>query len=342
MTADARAFVTGGSGFIGGRLIRRLVSDGWSVRALARSASAAAKVQSAGAEPVEGDLERVEQIRSGAEGCTHAFHAAAHLGEWGAREEFERINVGGTRNVLQACREAGVRRFVHVGTEAALLAGRPLVNVDESAPLRPDSKAPYAATKALAEQAVREANGDGFETVTVRPRLVWGPGDTTILPNLVKAIESGRFAWISGGRHRTSTTHVDNAVHGLVLGAENGRAGGVYFVTDGEPVVFRDFITELVSTQGIEVPKRNMPAPLAKVAAATCEGIWRALRLKGAPPVTRIAVWLSALETTIDTSLARGELGYEPVRTIADGMAELRQLGHGEAMPDQPSASRKP
>jgi nucleoside-diphosphate-sugar epimerase len=336
MTDDQKnAFVTGGSGFIGGRLIDRLVSEGWSVRALARSPSAGEKVRKLGADPVAGDLERSDALRAGADGCAYAFHAAAHLGEWGSRAEFERINVEGTRNVLNSCREAGVRRFVHVGTEAALLAGRPLVNVNEDAPLRPDSKAPYAATKAMAEQAVRESNGDGFETVVVRPRLVWGRGDTTILPNLISAIEHGRFAWIGGGRHRTSTTHVDNAVHGLILGAERGKPGAAYFVTDGEPVVFRDFITELVGTQGVEVPDRNMPARLAKTAAVSCELAWRIFPLRGTPPVTRIAVWLSSLETTIDISRAKAELGYEPPRTIADGMDELRVAARLEPQPAQ-------
>src|SRR5919199_2783833 len=296
------AFVTGGSGFIGRRLIERLASDGWTVRALARSPSSARKVEAAGAEPVEGDLEAADAMRAGAEGCDVAFHAAAQLGEWGSRDEFVRVNVDGTRRVLDACRGAGVRRFVHVGTEAALIAGEPLVNVDERAPLRPDSKAHYCATKAMAEQVVRDANADGFETVVVRPRLVWGRGDTTILPGLIGAIESGRFAWIGGGRHRTSTTHVDNTVHGLVLGAKKGKPGGVYFVTDGEPVVFRQFITELISTQGVEPPGRNMPAPVAGGAAAACEGIWRTLRLSGTPPVTRLAVWLSSQECTIDIS----------------------------------------
>jgi nucleoside-diphosphate-sugar epimerase len=324
MAAEKTAFVTGGSGFIGGRLIERLRRDGWSVKALARSPSSAEKVRSLGAEPVEGDLEDMQALRRGAEGCSLAFHAAAHLGEWGSREDFERVNVAGTRNVLSASREAGVRRFVHVGTEAALIAGQPLVNADETAPLRPDSNALYCATKAIAEQAVRDANGDALETVVVRPRLVWGRGDTTIMPSLVKAIEAGRFAWIGGGRHRTSTTHVDNTVHGLVLGAEKGQPGGVYFVTDGEPVVFREFITELVATQGVEAPDRNMPAPLAGAAAVASEGIWRALRLKSTPPITRLAVWLSSQECTIDISRARSELGYNPVRTIADGMSELR------------------
>ena len=319
-----QAFVTGGSGFIGGRLIERLRSEGWQVCALARSTSSAEKVKAIGADPVEGDLEDADALRAGAEGCDVAFHAAAHLGEWGPRDDFMRINVEGTKNVLLACREAGVRRIVHVGTEAALLVGQPLVNADESVPLRPESKALYSATKAMAEQAVRDANGNGLETVVVRPRLVWGRGDTTILPNLTEAVKSRRFAWIGGGRHRTSTTHVDNTVEGLMLGAEKGQPGGVYFVTDGEPVVFRDFITELLATQGVEVPDRNMPAGLAKVAAAAAEGVWRVLPLKGTPPVTRIAVWLSSLECTIDTSHAQAELGYKPVKTIADGMEELR------------------
>jgi len=319
-----QAFVTGGSGFIGGRLIERLRSEGWQVCALARSTSSAEKVKAIGADPVEGDLEDADALRAGAEGCDVAFHAAAHLGEWGPRDDFMRINVEGTKNVLLACREAGVRRIVHVGTEAALLVGQPLVNADESVPLRPESKALYSATKAMAEQAVRDANGNGLETVVVRPRLVWGRGDTTILPNLTEAVKSRRFAWIGGGRHRTSTTHVDNTVEGLMLGAEKGQPGGVYFVTDGEPVVFRDFITELLATQGVEVPDRNMPAGLAKVAAAAAEGVWRVLPLKGTPPVTRIAVWLSSLECTIDTSRAQAELGYKPVKTIADGMEELR------------------
>jgi nucleoside-diphosphate-sugar epimerase len=140
------AFVTGGSGFIGGRLIRRLVADGWTVKALARSDSSAAKVRDAGAEAVMGDLDGVSAMAAGAQGCEYAFHAAASLSDWGRREDFIRGNVTGTENALKACRDAGVRRFVHVGTEAALLVGQPLVNADERVPLRPDSKAHYSAT----------------------------------------------------------------------------------------------------------------------------------------------------------------------------------------------------
>ena len=226
--------------------------------------------------------------------------------------------------MLEAARRAGVSRVVHVGTEAALLAGEPLVMVDESAPLRPDSPALYSSTKAMAEQAVLAAAGDDLETVVVRPRLVWGPGDTTITPALVDLVRRGRFSWIGGGHHLTSTTHVDNVVEGLVLAAEKGGSGAAYFVTDGEPIEFREFVTRLLETQGVAAPKRNTPRALARAVAGGGERLWSLLPLPGQPPVTRLAFWLSSLETTIDISRARNELGYAPVRTIDDGMRELR------------------
>jgi nucleoside-diphosphate-sugar epimerase len=191
-------------------------------------------------------------------------------------------------------------------------------------PLRPDSPALYSATKARAEQAVVAANRDGFETVVVRPRFVWGPGDTTLLPTLVELVRRGRFAWVRGGRHRTSTTHVDNAVEGLVLGASRGRRGNVYFVTDGEPVVFREFVGKLLATQGVPAPSRSIPAPLAGALASVTESLWRFLRLGGHPPLTRFAYWVSSQECTIRIDKAREQLAYTPVKTIADGLAELR------------------
>ena len=189
-------------------------ADGWSsasaarapgVRALARSEASARRVAALGADPVRGDIgDRTVAGSRRPRVASVAFHLAAHLGEWGSWEHFERGNVEGTRNVLAACAEAGVARFVHCGTEAALMAGEPLVHVDETAPLRPDSRAPYPATKARAEQAVRDASREKFETVVVRPRFVWGRGDTTLLPGMVETVAGRRFAWV--GAAATSPT----------------------------------------------------------------------------------------------------------------------------------------
>jgi nucleoside-diphosphate-sugar epimerase len=319
------AFVTGGSGFVGGALIERLRSEGWDVRALARSDTAASKVRELGAEAVGGDLGDTGALTDGARDCDVCFHAAAKVEDWGEPADFERINVHGTRNVIVGCREAGVRRLVHVGTEAALMAGDPLVNVDETAPLRPDSPALYSASKAEAERLVRAANDSGLETVVVRPRFVWGKGDTTLLPALVQMVRSGRFRWIGGGRQLSDTTHIDNTVEGLWLAATRAAAGGVYFVTDGQPVVFRDFITAMLATQGVEVPDKTAPKGLATAAAVLGERIWRLAGRSGSPPLTRFAVWVATQECTLDISRARAEMGYEPRTTRAQGLAELAE-----------------
>jgi nucleoside-diphosphate-sugar epimerase len=321
------AFVTGGSGFVGGALIARLVADGWTLRALARSGPAAEKVRAAGAEPVRGDLNDRSALTAGARGAEVAFHAAAKLGEFGRWDEFRRVNVAGTREVIAACRAAGVRRLVHVGTEAALLRGQPLVAADERTPLAFGSPSPYAASKAEAEAAVIEANGGGLETVVVRPRFVWGAGDTTLLPAITAMVRSGRFAWIGGGRHLTSTTHVRNAVEGLVLAADRGLPGNAYFVTDGSPVVFREFVTALLATQGVQAPEREVPVPVARAVAAAGEVAWRVLPLPGEPPLSRFAVWFSARECTLDDTKAREQLGYRPVVTRDHGLTELQAAG---------------
>jgi nucleoside-diphosphate-sugar epimerase len=323
-SAPRTAFVTGGSGFIGSALIRRLVAEGWAVHALARSDASAAAVREPGAEPKPGDLADRKAMQEAASGCDTTFHLAAHLGMWGDWEDFVQGNVEGTRNALEASRAAGVKRFVHCGTEAALMAGEPLVNADETNPLRPDSPAPYPATKAQAEQLVRDGSDGGLETVVVRPRFVWGAGDTTLLPGMAEMVEAGKFAWVSGGRHRTSVAHVDNVVEGLILGAERGTAGEAYFITDGEDVVFREFVTKMLATRGLDEPTRSIPLPIARAVRVTGEVLWGTLPLKGEPPLPRFGLWVMSQECTIDISKARAELGYEPVISQEDGLAEMR------------------
>ncbi|HYH62513.1 MAG TPA: SDR family NAD(P)-dependent oxidoreductase [Solirubrobacterales bacterium] len=317
------AFVTGGSGFIGGELVKRLAAGGCDVAALARSDRSAAAIEALGARPVRGDLSDVEAMTQGAEGCESAFHLAAHVKQWGDWDDFVEGNVEGTRNALAACRAAGVRRFVHCGTEAAILAGEPVVNGDETLPLRPDSPAPYSATKAQAEQLVRDASAEGFDAVVLRPRFVWGEGDTTLLPEIADATRAGKFAWIAGGTNRTSTTHVDNVVEGLLLAAEKGRPGEAYFVLDDGDVEFREFISALLETQDVEPPDRSIPAPLAGMVARGGEIAWRLLPLKGEPPLTRFSFWVASQECTLDDSKARAELGYVPVISREQGLAAL-------------------
>ncbi len=323
--------VTGGSGFIGGRLIESLVADGNAVRALARSERSAARVRELGAEALPGELGDSGSLADAAAGCDLAFHAAAKVEDSGPWEEFARDNVEGTREVARACVRAGVDRLVHVSSEAVLIAGKPLVDVDETAPLRPDSTAPYPRSKALAERALLDAcAGTPTAAIIVRPRFVWGRGDLTLLPSMVDMVRAGRFAWIGGGGQLTDTTHVDNVVAGLRAAAERGRAGEAYFVTDGDRVVFREFVSAMLRTQGVEPPTRNIPVALGRALAYGGEALWR-LPLPGAPPLSRFAFWVSSQQCTIDIAKARDELGYAPVRAREDGLEELRHGAPGAA-----------
>jgi nucleoside-diphosphate-sugar epimerase len=163
----------------------------------------------------------------------------------------------------------------------------------------------------------------------LRPRFVWGLGDTTLLPQMVEMVKAGRFMWVGGGGQLTATTQVDNVVEGLVLAAERGSPGAAYFVTDGEPksepVVFREFVSDLLRTQGVEPPTRTIPGWVGGVLRAVGEPTWKALPLPGRPPLARFTLWVLTQECTIDDSKARRELGYSPVVSRAQGLEELRE-----------------
>lgn len=320
-----RTFVTGGSGFLGRRLLRVLRRQGDRVRALARSPTAIAAVTRAGAEPVAGDLLDEALLSRGMEGCDVVIHAAARVSDWGRAEDFHRDNVTGTERVLAAARRAGIEALVHVSTEFVLVGGPPIVQADETWPLPARPLGVYARTKGLAEERVRAANARGFRTVIVRPPIVWGPGDRTWLPRLEASVRRGVFRWIGGGRHPVSTCHVANICEGILRAAERGRGGGAYFLTDGPPVELRWFFSELLRTRGLDPPTGTMPRWFAHSFAWSAETLWRVLPLPGAPPVTRYAVRVVGEEMTVRDDLARRELGYEGRTSVAEGLAELRE-----------------
>jgi nucleoside-diphosphate-sugar epimerase len=324
---SALVFVTGGSGFVGRSLIAALRERGDTVRALARSPASEKAVAAAGAVPVAGDLDDEAALRGGMDGASLVIHAAAKVELWGQREDFLRITVGGTERVIAAARAAGVRRLVHVSTEAVLAGGDALAGVDETTPLPAKPVGLYPWSKGLAEQRALAANDDALTTVVVRPRLVWGRDDTVLLPGLVAAMRSGAWFWFGGGRHLTSTCHVGNVCAGTLLAAERGRGGEVYFLTDGEPVEFRAFVTRLVRTQGVEPPARSAPLWFGDVLARVTEWLWHEFPITGEPPLTRTAMNLFFREVTIRSDKATRELGYAPPVSIDTGMAELTRDG---------------
>lgn len=321
-----KAFVTGGSGFLGRNLISALRARGDTVVALARSLSAMQTVRELGAEPVAGDLVDVAAMKAGMAGAELVFHCAAKVDDWGDPAEFHKVNVEGTAHVIEAARAAGVRRLVHVGTEAVLADGTPIRDADETRPRPPRPIGLYPSSKSQAEALALAANGQGLEVVVVRPRMIWGKGDTAVLPKVLDVMRKGRFAWIGDGRYLTSTCHVRNVCEGTLLAAERGRPGEIYFLTDGAPVEFRSFFTAIARHHGVEPGEREIPRGLLYALASFCEFLWRTLRLKGSPPVSRTAILLAGEQVTVNDAKARRELGYQGLVTREAGLAEMAQV----------------
>lgn len=315
-----RIFVTGASGFVGGHFTEAFSKE-HEVLALARSEKSAAAVARFGARPVRGELGgvRAEDLA----GVDAIVHAAAFVEEWGTREQFWQANVEGTAQLLSAARAAGVRRFVHVGTEAALFDGRDLVNVDEARPYPARQRYLYSETKAEGERRVLAASGEGMTALSIRPRFVWGPRDTSVLPAVLRMAKAGSFAWIDGGRQVTSTTHVANLVHALGLALAKGRGGEAYFVADDGERTIRDFLSALAGTQGVGLGDRRVPSFVARPAARVIEGVWRLFGVAKAPPMTRFAIDMMSSTVTVSTAKARAELGYAPVISVEEGMRQL-------------------
>ena len=319
------AFVTGGSGFVGQHLIQYLCQHGMQVRALARSQAACESVRRAGAEPIQGDLADVEAMQKGMTGCDVVFHLAAKGMTSGSYEEFYATNVVGTEHVLTAVRTAAVPRLVYVSTEAVLAGGDPIVNVDET---RPRARRPlgfYGLTKGEAEERVLNANAPSLEVVVVRPRFIWGNGMPSIAL-LMKQAASGKLSLIGGGRFLTSTCHVTNACEGMLLAAEHGRGGEIYFLTDGVAIELATFVLALLHTQGIVPGVRTVPRFLAWFLATIGEWVWQFFHLKGELVLTREMVCLSGDEVTLNDAKARSELGYTAAVSYAEGLGQMSKL----------------
>jgi nucleoside-diphosphate-sugar epimerase len=335
--------VTGGTGFLGSRLVRRLLEAGCDVTVLARSA--APELESKGARLVRASVEDASAVADACRGAETVFHVAAKVGVWGDRETFERVNVGGTRNVIAGCRRHGVPRLVHTSTPSVVYNGRDIAGADESLPLTTHCPSPYALTKAAGEREVLAANGDGLATVALRPHLVWGVGDPHLVPRVLERARQGRLRIVGAGTNKVDMVHVENAVDAHLLAAralgdchvlrdnplgtisENkgsgAAAGRAYFITNGEPVVLWEWINDLLRRLGRPPVTRRISLVAASAIGAACEIAWRGLGLGGEPPMTRFVAAELAKDHWFDISAARRDLGYSPRVTMEQGTKEL-------------------
>jgi len=340
-------FVTGASGFIGGRLAERLLSEGRKVRVLSRRPLP--ELEARGAEVISGDLHDRHALERGCRSADTVFHVAGRVGVWGPAEDFQRVNVEGTRLVLAAAREAKVPRFVYTSSPSVVYQGGDLAGVDESAPLCAVAPCAYPTSKAAAEKLVLAANDRELATIALRPHLVWGPGDKNVVPRVLALARAGRLRIVGPGRNRVDITHIANVVdaHLIAEGAlmcggsapfppaaakyalnPESRApvcpaGRAYFITNGEPVVLWDWINEVLRGVGIPALRSRVPLPVAYAAGAVLETVWRWGKRAGEPPMTRFAAKELATDHWFDISAARRDLGYHPLVSVAQGTREL-------------------
>lgn len=328
MEKKMRVFVTGGSGFVGQHLIRRLVGAGHEVRALARTDHAADLVGRAGAQPVLGDLsELVEgdpppRWTSALHGVDAVVHGAAHMAFWGPDDLFRRTNLEPSVALHRVAASSGVSRFVLISAASVASGTQRAPVVDE----RTDEGRPniaYSRVKLATERTLLGVDTPTMTTVALRPPFIWGAGMST-LADFVAAVEAGRFSWIDNGRHTVDFVHVDNLTEAVRLALTRGRAGRAYYVTDGTPLPAREFFTPLLATQGADVrAARSVPFAVAAPLGVVFEAGARLLRRPEPPMLTNWITTFMGRDRSYDITAARSELGYTPSVDLADGLAEM-------------------
>lgn len=334
--ASGAALVTGGTGFLGRRLVERLLAAGREVTVLGRTP--APDFERRGVRFVQASLDDAAAVTAACAGIATVFHVAAKVGVWGRYEDFFRANVLGTRALLAGCREHGVARIVYTSTPSVVYNGRDLAGADESLPLTSDCPSPYPLTKAIAEREVLAANSAALRTIALRPHLIWGVGDPHLVPRVLARARAGRLRIVGNGRNRVDMVHVENAVDAHLLaeqaltswpslvdkGPGRRRADGrAFFVTNGEPVILWDWINGLLRALGEPVVTKHLSLGAAATVGRVCEVLWSVLPVRGEPPMTRFIAAELAKDHWFDLTAARRDLGYEPRVTMAAGTAEL-------------------
>lgn len=315
-----KIFITGGSGFVGQNLIPLLIQKGYSVSALARSQSAISKVENLGAIAVKGDLNNRQAIADGVKNADTVFHLAASVDFFATEQVLYNLHVKATALLLEESQKAEVTNFVYLGAASVIMNGQPIKNADEHF-VSENLIDGYSRTKLMAEELVLQANTTRLRTISIRPPLIWGKGDPNILPSILEAIKKGQMQFIGGGLHEIVTCNVRNVCEALLLAELKGKGGEFYFITDGENVVFKDFIKRYVGTKGVVVPDKSISIGTAKFVAAIMEFIWKTFRLKGHPPLYKAMVNTLGLEFITSDAKARKDLGYKPFVTVQQGLA---------------------
>jgi len=320
------ALVTGGGGFLGAAIVRRLRTRGDAVHSFSRGRYP--ELDALGVTQHQGDLADAIAVSRAAAGCDMVFHVAAKAGVGGRYRDYHRANVLGTANVLTACRHHGIARLVYTSSPSVVFTGRDMTGVEESVPYPSHYEAAYPQTKAIAERLVLQANGPLLATVALRPHLIWGPGDNHLIPRILARARAGRLRRIGTESKLIDSVYIDDAAEAHVLAADrlapgSSIAGKAYFITQGEPLPLWDLVNRILAAAGLEPVTRSVPAGLACAAGGIMEMIYGVFWPSEEPPMTRFVARELATAHWFDIAAARRDLGYQPKVSLDEGLRRL-------------------
>jgi nucleoside-diphosphate-sugar epimerase len=315
--------VTGGGGFVGKAVTKLLLARGVEVVVVGRNYYA--DLDKAGVTLARGDIRDQAFLVAAARNCDTVFHVAAKAGIWGNRDDYYAINVTGTENVLAACRANLIPRLIHTSTPSVVFGGADLAGVDEAAPYAAVFLCHYAETKALAERAVLAANSATLKTTALRPPLIWGPGDTNLIPRLVARGRKGLLKRVGEGENLVDISYIDNVADAHLaaaasLEANDRAAGRAYFISQGEPVNLWQWIDRFFALVGVPPVTKKMSFRRARMAGMVLEACYRLGRIAEEPRMTRFLAEQLAHSHWFSIAAARRDFGYEPAVDTAEGM----------------------
>ncbi|CAK8719754.1 Nucleoside-diphosphate-sugar epimerase [Candidatus Electrothrix aarhusensis] len=326
MMKNNNVLVTGGGGFIGLALVQELCRQGRTVRVLGRHRYPAA--EAAGAISLQGDIRNLKDVQQAAAGCDTVFHVAAKAGIWGSFQEYYTVNVLGTLNVLAACQKLGVGNLVYTSTPSVVFDGHDLEGEDESLPYSSKPLCAYATTKILAEQHVLQNNSEELRTAAIRPHLVWGPGDTNLIPRLMARGQEQSLRIVGDGKNRVDIAYIDNVVHAHLLAADNlagerTAAGHAFFIGQQEPVQLWPWVNELFAEMEVPPVTSQIGLRTAKAVGWLLEKGHGLLGSKQEPKMTRFLAEQLAMSHWFSKKKAETLLGYQEKVSTEVGMERL-------------------
>ena len=321
-----KILVTGGGGFLGSAICRQLHARGDEVIAYQRSG--ADELEKLGIEIVQGDITDAACLLTASKGVDAIIHTAAKAGLSVSYEDYFGPNVTGTENVLKACRDNGIRKLVFTSSPSVTHSDGDIEGGDESLPYPDTYNSPYPKTKALSEQQVMAANSPELHTVSLRPHLIWGPGDSHLLPKLLEKAKHGKLK-LPGPEKLIDTVYIDNAARAHLLALDKlethpGTVGGkTYFISNDEPLPQSRIISGLLKAAGVAVEIQAISPRLAITAGTVIEAGWKLLGLQSDPPLTRWSAEHLSTAHWYDISAAKRDLGYSAEISIEEGLKRL-------------------